>query len=58
MSALLTAHLWQALAAGPLLLGAAAVPVWRWSRAWGSLPSAALIVLGILMLVLHAEYVI
>jgi Protein of unknown function (DUF3309) len=42
----------------PLLLAAAAFPRWPYSRQWGYLPSAGLLLVALLILVMHLNYMI
>jgi hypothetical protein len=42
----------------PLLLAAAAFPRWPYCREWGYLPSAGLLVVALLVLVMHLNYMI
>ena len=42
----------------PLLLAIAAFPRWPWSHRWGYIPSAGLLLVAILVLVLHLNYII
>ena len=42
----------------PLLLAAAAFPLWPWSRQWGYVPSIGLLVVALLILVMHMNYMI
>ena len=42
----------------PLLLAAAAVPRWHWSREWGYVPLAGLLLVALLVLVMHLNYII
>lgn len=42
----------------PLLLAAAALPRWSWSRQWGYLPSAGLLLVALLVLAMHLNYMI
>jgi hypothetical protein len=42
----------------PLLLAAAAFPRWTYSRQWGYVPSAGLLLLALLVLVMHLNYMI
>jgi Protein of unknown function (DUF3309) len=42
----------------PVLLAVAAFPRWPWSRQWGYLPSAGLLVAALLVLVMHLNYMI
>jgi hypothetical protein len=42
----------------PLLLAAIAFPRWPWSREWGYLPSAGLLLVALLVLGMHLHYMI
>ena len=42
----------------PLLLAAAALPRWPYSRRWGFAPSAGLLLLALLVLAMHLNYMI
>jgi uncharacterized protein DUF3309 len=42
----------------PLLLAAIAFPRWPWSREWGYVPSAGLLLVALLVLVMHLNYMI
>ena len=42
----------------PLLLAAAAFPRWDWSRQWGCVPSAGLLLVSLLVLLMHWKYMI
>ena len=42
----------------PLLLAAIAFPRWPWSREWGYLPSAGLLLVALLVLGMHLIYMI
>ena len=42
----------------PLLLAVAAFPRWPYSREWGYLPSAGLLLVALLVLVMHLNYMI
>jgi uncharacterized protein DUF3309 len=42
----------------PLLLAAAALPRWSWSRQWGYVPTAGLLLVALLVLVMHWNYMI
>ena len=42
----------------PLALAFVAFPRWPWSRQWGYLPSAGLLLLALLVLVMHLNYMI
>ncbi|HZD76391.1 MAG TPA: DUF3309 family protein [Acidobacteriaceae bacterium] len=42
----------------PLLLAAIAFPRWPWSREWGYLPSAGLVLVALLVLGMHLTYMI
>jgi Protein of unknown function (DUF3309) len=42
----------------PLLLAVAAFPRWPYSRQWGYVPSAGLLVLALLVLGMHLNYMI
>ena len=39
----------------PLLLAAAAFPRWPWSRQWGYVPAAGLLLVALLVLLMHLE---
>ena len=42
----------------PLLLAAAAFPRWPYSRQWGYVPSAGLLLVALLVLAMHLNYMI
>lgn len=42
----------------PLLLAVASVPRWPWSRQWGFVPSAGLLLIALLVLLMHWNYMI
>jgi hypothetical protein len=42
----------------PVLLAIAAVPRWPYSRQWGYVPSAGLLLVALLVLVMHHNYMI
>jgi Protein of unknown function (DUF3309) len=42
----------------PLLLAPAAFPCWPYSRQWGYVPSAGLLLVALLVLVMHLNYMI
>jgi hypothetical protein len=42
----------------PLLLAAVAFPRWAWSRQWGYVPSAGLLLVALLVLAMHLNYMI
>jgi hypothetical protein len=42
----------------PLLLAIAAFPRWLYSRQWGYLPSAGLLLVALLVLAMHLNYMI
>jgi hypothetical protein len=42
----------------PLLLAAIAFPRWPWSREWGYVPSAGLLLVSLLVLAMHLNYMI
>jgi hypothetical protein len=42
----------------PLLLSAFAFPRWPWSRQWGYVPTAGLVLVALLILVMHLNYMI
>jgi uncharacterized protein DUF3309 len=42
----------------PLLLAVAAFPRWPYSHQWGYLPSAGLLLLALLLLWMHLDYMI
>jgi hypothetical protein len=42
----------------PALLAAGAFPRWPWSREWGYLPSAGLLLVALLVLLMHLNYMI
>jgi hypothetical protein len=42
----------------PLLLAIAAFPRWPYSRQWGYLPSAGLLLVALLALAMHLNYMI
>ena len=42
----------------PLLLAAIALPRWPWSREWGYAPSAGLVLVALLVLGMHLNYMI
>jgi Protein of unknown function (DUF3309) len=42
----------------PLLLGIAAFPRWPYSRQWGYVPSAGLLLVALLVLAMHLNYMI
>lgn len=48
------AMLWLA----PLVLAVAAFPRWPYSRQWGYVPSAGLVLLALLVLCMHLNYMI
>lgn len=42
----------------PLLLAVAAFPRWPYSREWGYVPSAGLLLVALLILAMHLNYMI
>ena len=42
----------------PLLLAAVAFRRWPWSRQWGYVPSAGLLLVALLVLAMHLNYMI
>jgi hypothetical protein len=42
----------------PLLLAAVTFPRWPYSRKWGYVPSASLLLIAILVLLMHLNYMI
>ena len=42
----------------PLLLAIAAFPRWHWSRQWGYVPAAGLLMVALLVLLMHWTYMI
>jgi Protein of unknown function (DUF3309) len=42
----------------PLLLAVATFPRWPWTREWGFVPSAGLLLLALLVLGMHLNYMI
>jgi hypothetical protein len=42
----------------PLLLAAAVFPRWPYSRQWGYVPAAGLLLVALLVLVMHLNYMI
>jgi Protein of unknown function (DUF3309) len=42
----------------PLLLSVASFPRWSYSRQWGYAPSAGLLLIAILVLLMHMNYMI
>lgn len=54
----LSGLLWLGLCAVPLLLAVAALPLWPWSRSWGYVPSAGLLLLSLIVLLLHVNYIV
>jgi hypothetical protein len=42
----------------PLLLAVAAFPRWPYSREWGYVPSAGLLLMALLVLAMHLNYMI
>jgi hypothetical protein len=42
----------------PLLLAAVAFPCWPWSRQWGYVPTAGLLIVALLVLAMHLNYMI
>ena len=50
----MTAALWVV----PMLLAIASFPRWPYSRQWGYAPSAGLLLLAILVLLMHLRYMI
>jgi hypothetical protein len=51
-------NLWLYLCAVPLLLAVGALPLWAWSRSWGYVPSAGLLLLSLMVLLLHINYIV
>ena len=54
----LSGLLWLGLCIVPLLLAIAALPLWPWSRSWGYVPSAGLLLLSLMVLLLHVNYIV
>jgi hypothetical protein len=50
--------LWLWLCAVPFVLAVAALPFWPWSRSWGYVPSAGLLLLSLIVLLLHVNYIV
>jgi Protein of unknown function (DUF3309) len=42
----------------PLLLAAVAFPRWSWSRQWGYVPAVGLLIVALLVLLMHWNYMI
>ena len=42
----------------PALLAIVAFPRWPWSRQWGYLPSAGLVLVALIVLAMHLNYMI
>jgi hypothetical protein len=55
---MLWGFLWLGLCAVPLLLAVVALPFWPWSRSWGYVPSAGLLLLALMVLLLHINYIV
>jgi hypothetical protein len=55
---MLWGFLWLGLCAVPLLLAVVALPLWPWSRGWGYAPSAGLLLLSLMVLLLHINYIV
>jgi hypothetical protein len=55
---MLWGFLWLGLCAVPLLLAVVALPLWPWSRSWGYVPSAGLLLLSLMVLLLHINYIV
>jgi hypothetical protein len=53
-----SSFLWLGLCAVPLVLAVAALPFWPWSRSWGYVPSAGLLLLSLIVLLLHVNYIV
>jgi Protein of unknown function (DUF3309) len=51
-------NLWLYLCVVPLLLTVVALPFWPWSRSWGYVPSAGLLLLALMVLLLHINYIV
>jgi Protein of unknown function (DUF3309) len=50
--------LWLVLCGVPLVLGIVALPLWPWSRSWGYVPSAGLLLVSLFVLLLHVNYIV
>jgi hypothetical protein len=51
-------HFWMVLFVFPLVLAAVAAPLWPWSRQWGKVPAAGLLLLALLVLLAHVQYIL
>jgi Protein of unknown function (DUF3309) len=50
--------LWLGLCIVPFTLAMIALPFWPWSRQWGYVPSAGLLLLSLIVLLLHVNYIV
>lgn len=50
--------LWLGLCTVPFALAVIALPFWPWSRQWGYVPSAGLLLLSLIVLLLHVNYIV